>query len=185
MGASAVREEPGRYVVGGAMRQGGVAADMAAGVVAGAIAVWALDRVDWFAYSREGAATRRRTEAVRPGGEDPAHVIATRAERVLGVHPSPAAHHAIGQAIHYGIGIAPAALYAVLRRRHPDVTAGHGALFGLVVMLLEDETLNPLAGLAAGPTAYPWQDHARSLVAHLVHGMVTEAALRALQGPPG
>ncbi len=36
-----------------------------------------------------------------------------------------------------------------------------------------------LRGLASGPTAYPWQAHARGLVAHLVLGATTDAVLGA------
>jgi hypothetical protein len=45
--------------------------------------------------------------------------------------------------------------------------------------------MSPLLGLAAPPQDYPWQDHARSLVAHVVVGAVAEGILRALDGPPG
>ncbi len=43
----------------------------------------------------------------------------------------------------------------------------------------------PLLGLAAPPQDYPWQDHARAVVAHVVLGVVAEGVLRALDGPPG
>ena len=75
--------------------------------------------------------------------------------------------------------------YAALRHRYPAVAAGGGTAFGLAAMAVEDEGMNPLLGLAAPPQAYPWQDHARSLVAHLVLGAVAEGVLRALDGPPG
>lgn len=48
------------------------------------------------------------------------------------------------------------------------------------MFIIEDEVLNPALGFAAGPTKYPWQPHARGLVAHLVYGFVTDAVLRAL-----
>ena len=54
----------------------GVAGDLARGAVAGAAGVWTMDRVDWFMYRRVDAGARRRTEGVRPGGKDPAHVMA-------------------------------------------------------------------------------------------------------------
>lgn len=37
--------------------------------------------------------------------------------------------------------------------------------------------------LAADPRRYPWQAHARGLVAHLVYGLVTDTALSVLKGP--
>ena len=65
------------------------------------------------------------------------------------------------------------------------MAAGGGALYGLAATLIEDEGLNPALGLAAKPQDYPWQDHARAVVAHLVLGVVAEGVLRALDGPPG
>src|SRR3712207_4975876 len=57
---------------------GELAFDLLKGAVAGAVGVWAMDRVDWFMYERalDTPETRRQTEAARPGGMDPAHVIA-------------------------------------------------------------------------------------------------------------
>lgn len=163
----------------GVPRQDGPAlADVVAGALAGALGVWALDRVDWFLYRREPAASRLRTRAVRPGGEDPAHVAATRLEHRLGWSPTPAQHHAAGTAIHYLIGVAPTIAYALMRKRQPALTKGRGALYGLSAFLLADEAMGPLLGLAAPPHKYPWQPHARSGVAHVVLGLVIEAALR-------
>lgn len=45
--------------------------------------------------------------------------------------------------------------------------------------------MNILSGFGAKPQAYPWQAHARGLIAHLVYGAVLEGTLRALNGPPG
>lgn len=66
----------------------GVAADLLKGAIAGAIGVWVMDRVDWFMFRREDPAARRRTQDVRPGGRDPAHVIAGGAARLVGVELS-------------------------------------------------------------------------------------------------
>ena len=167
-----------------APRDGSVVADLAAGALAGLIGVWALDRVDWFLYDRESPETRARTQAVRPGGLDPAHVIADAAAKAMGIHLDidPPQPHPAGLAVHYSIGVAPAALYGVLQERLPAVATGRGALFGLSLFLAQDEALNSLTGLAARPEDYPWQDHARGLVAHVAFGIVTDAVLRALRG---
>ena len=57
------------------------------GALAGAAAVWVMDRVDWFNYRHaiDTPETRRRTGAVRPGGMDPAHVAAAEGARLLGL----------------------------------------------------------------------------------------------------
>ncbi|HZB61048.1 MAG TPA: hypothetical protein VE423_00120, partial [Microvirga sp.] len=73
-----------------------------------------------------------------------------------------------------------AAIYGALRGRVPGVDAGAGLVYGLAMFALEDEIANPAFGFAAPPGRYPWQPHARGLVAHLVYGVVTEMLLRAM-----
>lgn len=158
-----------------------LAADMLKGAVAGAIGVWVMDRVDWFMYDHEDPEARRRTERVRPNHQDPAHNIAGMAARLVGREPPPQPHPA-GVAVHYAVGILPAAAYAAVRHRLPGSTVSRGLLYGLGVSLVEDELVNPAIGASAPPRLYPWQAHARGLVAHLVYGVITEAVLSALDG---
>lgn len=165
------------------MARNDIAGDLMRGALAGAVATFALDRVDWFLYRREPEASRRRTWAARPDGKDPAHVAASRVSVALGGDPVPQGHP-LGLATHYAIGIAPAALYGALREQAPAVTAGSGLAFGAALWVLEDEVVNPALGLAAPPGRYPWQPHARGLVAHLVYGVVAELTLRALKPRP-
>lgn len=149
----------------------------AAGAVAGGIAVYLFDKLDWFAYEHEDAEARRRTQAVRPGGEAPAHVMAGRVARSLGLGSS--ATDQLGLGFHYALGVGPGAAYALLRDRAPLVGAGRGTLFGLALFLLQDEGLNTLMRTAAKPQEYPWQAHARGLVSHLLYGLVLDALVRA------
>lgn len=81
-------------------------------------------------------------------------------------------------------GVLPAALYGVLRARVPALGAGRGAAYGLAGFV-GDLVGSPAAGLAAAPRRYPWRAHARSLAAHLVYGVVTEAVWRALDSRAG
>ena len=156
-----------------------ILADAAIGAAAGAAAVWVMDRVDWFNFLHEDQQARRRTQAVRPGGMDPAHVVANKLAGAMGRELEPKDNNPVGTAVHYSIGIAPAAIYGALRHQVPAITAGRGSLFGLGLFLAQDEGLNALTGLSAPPGAYPWQAHARGLVAHLVYGLVLDAALNA------
>jgi hypothetical protein len=160
-----------------------VALDMVKGAVAGTVATFVMDRVDWFLYGLEPERSRRRTWAVRPEHKDPAHVIASRTSQALGAGPIPQFHPA-GTAVHYAIGIAPAAIYGAMRGRVPGVGAGRGLAYGLGMFLLEDEIANPAMGFAAPPQRYPWQPHARGLVSHLVYGLVTDLVLGALSPRP-
>lgn len=158
-----------------------IATDMLLGAVAGAVGVWVMDQVDWFNYRHEDPQARRRTQQVRPGGEDPAHATAGMAERAMGAELSRSQHHAVGTVIHYTLGIGPGAIYGALRGRVPVVGAGHGTAYGLGLFLMQDEVINAAAGVSAKPREYPWQAHARGLVAHLVYGAVTDTVLTVLQ----
>ena len=155
------------------------------GAVAGAAAMWVLDRVDWAMWNAEDSRTRAETRRVRPGGLDPAHVAANRIAGALGRELNPPQPHPLGIALHYSFGMVPTVAYAALRHRQPALAAGRGALWGLAMTLVEDEGMNPALGLAAPPQDYPWQDHARAVVAHVVLGVVAEGVLRVLDGPPG
>lgn len=84
--------------------------------------------------------------------------------------------------MHYSFAILPSAVYGMLRDRVPYVGAGHGALWGLGLFVVQDELLNTVSGLGADPRDYPWQDHARGLVAHVVYGVVADLAFSALRG---
>jgi hypothetical protein len=156
--------------------------DMVLGAIAGAAGVWVMDRIDWFNYRHEDPEARRQTQQVRPGGEDPAHVIAQRAQGMTGAELSPSQHHAAGTAIHYAIGIGPAAIYGAMKGRVPGVGADRGLLYGLGLFLIQDELANAAAGFSADPRRYPWQAHARGLVAHLVYGVVTDTVWNTLKG---
>lgn len=163
----------------------GLLGTLVKGAVAGAVAVWALDRADWAMWDAEDSRTRAETRRVRPGGLDPAHVAANRIAAALGRELRPRQPHPLGLALHYSFGMVPTMAYAVLRHRWPAAAAGAGTLYGLAMTAIEDEGINPALGLAAPPQDYPWQDHARAVVAHLVAGVVAEGVLRALDGPPG
>lgn len=157
-------------------------ADALIGAAAGAAAVWMLDRVDWFSFEHEDPEARRRTQSVRPSGMDPAHVAANTAAQALGYEPEPKDYNAAGLATHYSLGVMPGALYGVLRHKAPWLGAGRGSLFGLALFLMQDEGLNAITGLSAKPIEYPWQAHARGLVAHIVYGLVLDMAMEIADG---
>lgn len=158
---------------------GALTSELAKGAMAGAAGVWVMDRVDWLMVEHEDPAAWRRTQAVRPRHKDPAHNLADTAAEALGAEPLPQPN-AAGLATHYALGMGPAAVYATLRDYIPGGVVGRGLLLGLSLSLIEDEALNPALGLAAKPQSYPWQAHARGLVAHIVFGLATEAVLTLL-----
>ena len=77
----------------------------------------------------------------------------------------------VGVAVHYELGMVPAAFYGALRGRVDYLGEGRGSMFGLGVFLIKDEVMNPVMGLSGPPEDYPWTAHARGLVAHLAYGL--------------
>ena len=161
---------------------GGILVDAAIGAVAGALGVWAMDRLDWFMFEHEDAQARGQTQQARPGGMDPAHVAANKVADAFGVALTPRQPHPAGMAVHYSLGVGPGAIYSVLQDRVPYVDAGRGALWGATLFVAQDEILNAATGLSGRPQDYPWQAHGRGLVAHMVYGVVTDTAIRAMKG---
>jgi hypothetical protein len=147
---------------------------------AGAVAVWVMDRFDWFAFEHENPHARQRTEAVRPGGMDPAHALAFKTAAAIGapLKPAPPHQHPSGLAVHYAVPIGLAILYQILKPRMPVIRKGRGTLYGAGVFAVLDEVVSPILGLAAAPARYPWQRHVRELTANMIFGVVTNAALQ-------
>lgn len=160
----------------------GILVDAAVGAVAGALGVWAMDRLDWFMFEHEHAQARQQTQQARPGGMDPAHVAANKIADGVGLTLMPRHPHPAGVAVHYSLGVGPGAIYSVLQDRVPYIDAARGALWGVTLFVAQDEVLNAATGLSGKPQNYPWQAHGRGLVAHLVYGVVTDTAIRAMKG---
>lgn len=147
------------------------------GAAAGAVGVWALDRIDWFMWNRESEETRDRTTAARPGGEPPAQALVSRVEGATGRYLSEDRHELASDMVHYTIGIGPAIGYALLRDKLPGRGVARGAAYGAALFVAQDELLNTVTGLGGKPTDYPWTAHARGIVAHTVYGIATELTL--------
>lgn len=102
-------------------------------------------------------------------------------EAVVGEEPDERTRQRLGQAVHWGYGILLGGVYGALRpdEELPDLLGGLG--YGAAAWALGDELMVPLLGLAEGPTAHGWSDHANALGAHLVYGAATSAATQALK----
>jgi hypothetical protein len=131
-------------------KQTGKAGMLLKGALVGAASLWLMDRLDWFTYEHQDPEARARTDAARPMGLDPAHVIAERVAHAFGGELGPHEPHAhpAGLAIHYLLGTAPAVLYTLLRDTYPQIRAGGGSAFGLATFLVQDELLSTLLGTA-------------------------------------
>lgn len=170
--------------------------DMVLGAAAGAVGVWAMDQVGWFMLRSENTPTLTRDLRARDGDADgnvgtaaqirgvQAGTRATagalrKATQVSGVSPTDQQPGPGATVFHYALGMLPGALYGAVRRIRPSVCTGSGALYGVALFVVMDETAAPLTGIASAPGRYPWQAHARGLAAHVVLGVTTEILLRA------
>lgn len=157
------------------------------GAIAGAVGVWVMDQLDWFIFDNEDPTARHQTERVRPDGLDPAHVAVDKVANASGTQLTPRQPNAAGVAVHYALGIGPAAVYGAFRNRLPVQAKGqdhlYGVALGLGLFAIQDEGLNPLTGLSANPGDYPWQTHTRGFLAHLTLGLVTNTVLNLLGAP--
>lgn len=153
----------------------------ARGGAAGAIGVVAMDALTWLLYGRESRLDLLREKRLRPYGKDTAHALVRKASRGLGSDAGSSEPNGAGIAVHYALGMAPGALYAEQRRRRPWLRRGSGALYGVALYLANDLLATRLLGIAGPQGKYPWQAHARGIVGHIVLGVVTEAALNAVE----
>lgn len=164
----------------GRSRKRSVGADVLRGAVAGAVGVYAMDKIGWYLYNREDSSALAREHAARVANLDVAHAAVRKVSELTGTKTSTTQPSAAGLAVHYALGVAPGAIYGVARHHLPVLRAGSGAVYGFGLFLLMDEIAAPLLRVAAGPTKYPWQAHARGLVSHVALGVVTATVVRVL-----
>ena len=157
--------------------------DLIDGAIAGAVATWVMGRTTTWLYGREGKAARSREEEAR-GGASAYERAAEKAADAVGAELSDDQASAMGSRIHWGLGIAAGAAYGVMRPRVEHADLARGLAFGTAFWLAADEGAVPALGLTPGPTAFPWQTHARGLAGHLVFGAVADATLAVLQRGP-
>jgi Protein of unknown function (DUF1440) len=160
-------------------RNGSVGSDLVKGAIAGAVATWVMGRTTASLYESEDESARRREDQARDG-KTSYGVAAEKSAALVGRSLSDEEREQAGQALHWLLGIGAGATYAVLRRRAATFGRGAGLVFGTGFWLLLDEVMVPLLGLTPGPTAFPWQAHARGLAGHLSFGVVADAALSAM-----
>lgn len=157
-----------------------LAVELLKGAIAGAISVWAMDRVTWYMYQNEDPKAYLKEKQAQVNGHYVAHVAVDKVLEATGKELTDRQHFYAGKGVHYFLGIAPGMLYGVLRHKVKNLDAGRGSLYGFGLFVVMDEILGPVLGLASGPTAYPWQAHVRGLAGHLVVGVVTDGVLRVL-----
>lgn len=153
-----------------------IARGLVAGVVAGAVASFAMDRfqavVSPLLPSSDDADPEPATEKA-----------ADSVMRQVTGHEVPDADKPLaGQSIHYALGIALGAAYGIAAEFRPAVTAGYGAGFALGTATLLDEAIVPAVGLGKAPWASDAPTLLYSYASHLVFGGVSEFVRRQVVG---
>lgn len=156
--------------------------DALRGAAAGAVGVFAMDFfVTDPMYRHESRAAYGREKKAQVDGKWAAQAAVMKITHKTGIHLSERQNFLGGQVVHYVMGIGPGAIYSVLRRRMPVVAKGRGLLYGFALFILADEITVPAAGATSGPTKYPWQNHLRGLLGHLMMGYATHTAIEELE----
>jgi len=153
--------------------------DVVKGAVAGLFATWVMGYATTYLYEAENEQARQREDEARDG-KTAYGVAAEKTAEILGRELSEEQRQQAGSAIHWALGIGTGAAYGALRHRVPGADAGNGLLFGTAFWAVVDEGANVALGLTPGPSAFPWQTHARGVAGHLVFGVAAETALRAM-----
>jgi hypothetical protein len=156
--------------------------DALRGALAGAAATWLMDLVTTGIYEAQPAEATKAEEAGRPNGKGAVTNMVDRFESETGLTIPPARRPMVENAVHYALGVAPGAIYGVIRRWLPFSRAGRGLVFGLALFAVNDEYLNTKLGFAGPFDAYPPEAHIRGLAGHSVLGVATETGIQLLGG---
>lgn len=167
-----------------------------AGLVAGLVASWAMNRFQdvWVSLSRDSASDDESSDLDRKAAnsnnkqpdnesDDDATVKAasTLSEGVFGHELTPEQKKIAGPAVHYATGAAGGLIYGAVAEFAPEIAKGAGLPYGGAFWLVVDEGLVPLLGFAKGPSEYPLSAHAYALASHLVFGATAEGVRRLLR----
>lgn len=151
----------------------GALRDVLIGATAGYAASRTMDLATEAFHARQSEASKRREEALLPGGAPTA--AGKRIGALLGDAPTERQAEKLGHVLHRAAGVQYGVLVAMVARRDvAPMLAGLGV--GAAAFLLVDEGLNS-ATLTPRPTAYPLQSHLRGVVGHLALAVTTGSAL--------
>lgn len=186
---------------------GDVVKGLAAGLIGGLVASWAMNRFQdvWFALAEpneqsqssppgDGHSGAQGEQQTKDGDEqakgsdaeeqDDTTVKAASliSEGIFRHKLTKGEKKIAGTMVHYSLGTAVGGLYGAVAEHAPEVTAGIGLPFGAAFWLVVDEGAVPLLGLSKGPTGYPISTHAYALASHCIYGLTAEAVRRAVRG---
>ncbi len=160
----------------------GILFDLTRGALAGAAGTWVMDMLTTGIVSGQSAAAAETEKAAQPNGMPSVENLVDLASARSGIAIPDDRRAMVVTVVHYGLGVVPGALYAVLRKRLPVIGPINGLAYGALLFALNDEYLNTVMGLSGPPRAYPAETHLRGLVGHLALGVTTDATLAVLPG---
>jgi putative membrane protein len=113
-----------------------------AGVAGGLLASLVMEQFQ-FVWNKTAEAIRRASQEEKPKGrkQEPANVKAAQSisKTIFGKRLPKSRKKLAGEAVHYAMGTASAAIYGALAEASPATTLGDGLAFGSAVWLLADE----------------------------------------------
>lgn len=146
------------------------------GGVAAVVGILVMDPVTQVIYDRRSPEVVEREAAAMPEGKGAAQMAAIKGGRALGLELTEPQSGVAASALHWAIGVVPAAVfYGLLGRRLAGLGPVRGLVFGLGLFAVADEGVNTAFGFAGPPSTYPLETHLRGLVGHAVLGVVTDA----------
>ena len=167
---------------------------MAAGLLAGAAASWAMNQFQQLrpiqspqsAGGPEQDEPQQHKEQLHQNEEEPDENATVKtaqriSQQVLHRDLSPTEKQIAGPAVHYAYGSLVGALYGGLAELLPITSFGLGMPFGFALWLLGDEIAVPALGLGKKPTEYSPEVHADALAAHFMYGATTDLLRRVLK----
>lgn len=159
-----------------------VAVDLTVAFIAGFVATKVSDRAQRLFFQATPVSEKLR-EPDYPDCSS-AEQAARMAVDSIGIQRTEQRIQLLKNLVHYGLGMAWAALYPALRRRAKLNPLAAGVIAGTSLSLVVDEVVCPRLGITAPNSAYPISSHARGLATHLVYGIAVavtaEASSRAV-----
>lgn len=127
--------------------------DLTRGAIAGAVGTWVMDLITSGVQQQQGPAIEARETAARPKGKSSVENLVDRLETWTGIEIPKEQRPTVEQVVHFGLGVVPGAIYAIIRRA-PLAGSTRGVALGLLLWALNDELLNSKLGLAGPFEAY-------------------------------
>lgn len=140
-----------------------------ASLAAGYIATKVMESASMKMYEMEPEEIRKKEDEVRPG--PPYEIAAKKTAALFGKELTGSQVKKGGMAFHYGLGLAWAPVYSIIKHNTNLSPVVNGLLTGATMSLIVDEGLTPALGFSAPNKKYPWQTHLRGFAAHLIYGV--------------